>query len=143
MTEADRGLVRRKLAVIARNLEDLGSVAGWSVAELVADRFRHKGTERLLQEVIEAAVDVNLHLLRVLGREAATDYYSSFVSLGEAGVLPSDLAAALAPAAGVRNRLVHEYDDIDDAIILEAVGEARALFPKYIRAVEDFIGQGT
>jgi len=41
----------------------------------------------------------------------------------------------------VRNRLIHEYDDIDDAIILAAVVEARALFPRYIRAVEDFLAQ--
>ena len=48
MTEADRGLVRRKLALIARNLEDLGAIVGLSVADFVGDRFRHKGTERLL-----------------------------------------------------------------------------------------------
>ena len=141
MTEADRGLVRRKLALIARNLDDLGPIAGLSVADFVGDRFRHKGTERLLQEVIEAAVDVNLHLLRVLGRGSATDYYTSFIALGEARVLPSDLAERLAPSAGVRNRLIHEYDDIDDAAILAAVVEARALFPRYIRAVEDFLAQ--
>jgi len=63
-------------------------------------------------------VDVNLHLLRVLGRGSATDYYTSFIALGEARVLPSDLAERLAPSAGVRNRLIHEYDDIDDAVIL-------------------------
>jgi len=80
VTEADRGLVRRKL----------------------------------LQEVIEAAVDLNLHLLRVLGRGSATDYYTTFIALGEARVLPSDLAERLAPSAGVRNRLIHEYDDIYD-----------------------------
>jgi uncharacterized protein YutE (UPF0331/DUF86 family) len=129
VTEADRGLVHRKLALMARNLEDLVAIADLSLEEFTDDRFRQKGTERLLQEVIEAAVDVNLHLLRVLHHSSATDYFTSFVRLADAGVLTRDLAEKLAPAAGLRNRLVHEYDDIDDAIILAAVTEARERLP--------------
>ena len=61
MTEVDIGLVRRKLAVITRNLGDLGAVAGLGLSEYRTDRFRLKGTERLLQELVEAAVEVHLH----------------------------------------------------------------------------------
>jgi uncharacterized protein YutE (UPF0331/DUF86 family) len=43
---------------------------------------------------------------------------------------------ALAPSAGLRNRLVHEYDELDDEIVLAAVGEARLLYAAYARAVE-------
>jgi uncharacterized protein YutE (UPF0331/DUF86 family) len=113
---------------MARNLEDLGAIADLTLEEFTDDRFRQKGTERILQEVIEAAVDVNLHLLRVLHHSTATDYFTSFVRLADAGVLTRDLAEKLAPAAGLKNRLVHEYDDIDDAIILAAVTEAREFF---------------
>jgi uncharacterized protein YutE (UPF0331/DUF86 family) len=68
MTELDAALVRRKLAIIRRNIDDLGEVEGLDLAEYHADRFRLKGTERLLQETVEAAVDANLHLLRAAGR---------------------------------------------------------------------------
>ena len=57
------------------------------------------------------------------------------------GVLPPELAAALAPAAGLRNRLVHEYDDLDDAVVLAAVAEAGRLFPRYVAAVEAVVGR--
>jgi len=67
VTELDRALVRRKLATITRNLGDLSAVEGLSLEEYRRDRFRQKGTERLLQEAVEAAVDVNLHLLRAAG----------------------------------------------------------------------------
>lgn len=136
MTEIDAAFIRRKLSRISRNLEDLAEVEGLSGDEYRRDRFRKKGTERLLQETVEAAVDANLHLLRAEGAETAIDYYRSFVDLGRRGGLPAELAEALAPAAGLRNRLVHEYDEIDDAIVLEAVAEARILFPRYIEAVE-------
>jgi uncharacterized protein YutE (UPF0331/DUF86 family) len=139
VTELDAGLVRRKLAVIVRNLADLAVVEGLSLAQYRRDRFRQKGIERLLQETVEAAVDVNLHLLRIHGAVIPTDYFTSFTELGRQGVIPGDLADRLAPSAGLRNRLVHQYDEIDDAIVLRAVGEARRLFGAYVTAVEQFV----
>ena len=124
MTELDRALAQRKLATIARDLADLRHVAGLSLTEFLSDRFRQKGTERLLQEVVEAAVDLNQHLLLDATGAAAPNYYDSFVLLGEHGIIPRDLAAFLAPSAGLRNRLVHEYDKVDDALVLAAVGVA-------------------
>lgn len=139
MTELDRALVRRKLAAITRNLGDLAKVERLSLVEYRAERLRQKGIERLLQETIEAAVDTNLHLLRAAGHATPSDYYGSFVQAGARGVIPVELAVQLAPAAGLRNRLVHEYDAIDDAIVLRAVGETRAQFAAYVVAIERYL----
>jgi hypothetical protein len=49
------------------------------------------------------------------------------------------LAETLAPAAGLRTRLVHEYDVIDDAIVLDAVGRARHDFAAYVSAIERYL----
>ena len=136
MTELDADLVRRKIATISRNLDALAVVDGIALVAYRSDLYRKKGTERLLQETVEAAVDTNLHLLRATGAETPTDYYESFISLGQAGVIPRELAERLAPAAGLRNRLVHEYDDIDDEIVLKAVSEARQSLCEYVSAVE-------
>jgi uncharacterized protein YutE (UPF0331/DUF86 family) len=108
MTELDAGLVRRKLAVIVRNLAHLAQVEGLSIAEYRRDRFRQKGVERLLQETVDAAVDVNLHLVRLQGAAVPTDYFTSFTELGRRGVIPAALAEQFAPSAGLRNGLVHQ-----------------------------------
>lgn len=139
VTELDAGLVRRKLAVIVRNLADLAAVEGLTLEEYRRDRFRQKGVERLLQETVEAAVDVNLHVLRIRGVDVPTDYFTSFTALGRHAVIPAALADLLAPSAGLRNRLVHQYDAIDDALVLQAVGGARRLFTAYVDAVEQFV----
>ncbi len=139
MTELDADLVRRKIATIVRNLGALEQVDGIPLEAYRGDLYRKKGTERLLQETIEAAVDTNLHLLRATGATTPTDYYESFISLGQAGVISPDLAERLAPAAGLRNRLVHEYDDIDDEIVLRAVSEARQSLLEYVAAVESHV----
>ena len=41
--------------------------------------------------------------------EVPNNYYGGFVKLGDLGVLPRELSRSLAPSAGLRNRLVHEY----------------------------------
>ena len=144
MTELDAQLARRKLATITRNLDLLAAVEGLTLAEYRADAFRRKGTERLLQELVEAAVDVNIHLLRAAaGAPAPPDYYQSFIALGRHGIVPAPLAEGLAPAAGLRNCLVHEYDAVDDAIVLAAVGQARRDFTAYVAAIEAYLtGRG-
>lgn len=141
MTELDRALVRRKLTAIVRNLDDLSPLAGLTLDEYLADRLRRKAVERLLQEVVEAAVDVNLHVLRTLEAALPGDYFSTFVAVGQQGILPRELAERLAPAAGLRNRLVHEYDEIDDAVVLAAVGRACRDFGQYVAAMERFIAE--
>ena len=139
MTELDAQLARRKLATITvtsiggRSSRDCRSLSTGPI------RFDRRVSERLLQEVVEAAVDTNLQLLRAAGAPAPGDYYQSFLDVGRQGILPVALAETLAPAAGLRNRLVHESDVIDDAIVLDAVGRARRDFAVYVRAIEQYL----
>lgn len=136
MTEIDAALVRRKLARIRGNLDRLAEVESLSLETYRASALTPKATERLLQETVDAAVDVNLHVLRAGTGESAPDYFESFVRLGRVGVIPDSLARELAPSTGLRNRIVHEYDDLDDAIILAAVARARRSFSQYVEAIE-------
>ena len=143
MTPLEADLVRRKLVAITRKLELLKAIEGLSLEDYRADPFRLKGTEKLLQETVEAAVDANLHVLRAVGAATPGDYFASFVALGRQDVINSALAERLAPSAGLRNRLVHEYDAIDDVIVLRAVAEARRSFGEYVVAIERFLeGRG-
>ena len=59
------------------------------------------------------------------------------------GMLPRDLALALAPSAGLRHRLVHEYDRIDDAIVLEATARAQDLYARYVAAIDAYLTGAT
>jgi uncharacterized protein YutE (UPF0331/DUF86 family) len=136
MTSVDPAVIRRKLSLITTNLQALEPIAKIDPARYTAEIFTRKGTERLLQELIEAALDLNMHLLAQTARKLPDDYYQSFILLGEQGIMSKELAAALAPSAGLRNRLVHEYEAIDDAAVIKAVRLAQELYPQYIAAIE-------
>jgi len=132
-------VLRRKLAVIVQNLQAIESVAKLTAEQYQQNLFQKKGTERLLQELIEAAIDINVHILTQMGQAAPDDYHQSFIKLGEKGIIPMSLAQQLAPSAGLRNRLVHEYDAIDDAIVLQAVATCQRQYPLYIQAIENYL----
>jgi uncharacterized protein YutE (UPF0331/DUF86 family) len=132
----DADIVRRKLETITTSLRLLEPLRDLSLDDYQGDIYRRKAVERLLQEVVEAAVDINAHILVRSGRGAPDDLHTSFRDMAAAGVLSSELARELAPSAGLRNRLVHEYDAIDDAIVLSAIGMAIDLYGRYVAAVE-------
>lgn len=132
MSPLERDLIERKLGQIVERLAHLERWAreGWEA--YCASFERRKATEKLLQEVIEGAIDLNSHVLVELGKGAPRDYYDSFVGLGRQGWLPDELAARLAPAAGLRNRLVHQYAAIDDRKVFDAMLLAVEIFPAYV-----------
>lgn len=136
MSPIEAAVIRRKLGHIMTSLDLLRSVSGMPLDDYRTRVWERKGVERVLQEAIEAALDVNAHLIAERGHEVPDDYFGGFVKLGQLGILPEELARALAPSAGLRNRLVHEYDAIDDAKVLAAVGTTLDLYARYIQAIE-------
>lgn len=72
----------------------------------------------------------------VVRRPVPEDYVRSFVALGAAGIIDEQLASDLAPAADLRNRIVHEYDELDDEIVFRAAQAAPDRFSAYVVAIE-------
>jgi uncharacterized protein YutE (UPF0331/DUF86 family) len=141
MSPLDHAVIRRKLQVIVENLRDLREVQNMGFEAYRASRFEKKATERWLQELIEAAIDVNIHILSGLGLGVPESNYETFIAIGERKILPRELARRLAPAAGLRNRLVHEYEDLDDRRVWEAIGQAQELFPRYLKSIEELLAR--
>jgi uncharacterized protein YutE (UPF0331/DUF86 family) len=117
----DRELVLRKLANIDLYLTQLVPYRALDVAAYAADWRTQRIVERTLHLAIEACMDVADHIvadrrLRVPETGAAT-----FESLGEADLLPRELAARLARMVGFRNILVHDYARLDPAIVVRVL----------------------
>jgi uncharacterized protein YutE (UPF0331/DUF86 family) len=135
----EKEIIRRKLAIIVENLKALKPVKDITREEYIQDIYKRKATERLLQELIEAAIDINTHIIVQTGNIAPDDYYESFIKAGEFKIISLPLAEKLAPSAGLRNRLVHEYDLLDHSMVLDAVRSAEKLYTKYVKEIENYI----
>ena len=56
------------------------------------------------------------------------------------GILEPVFASKIASPAGLRNRIVHDYDDIDPAKVFEATQAALSDLPVYLKAILSFAG---
>jgi len=143
MSPLDKEIIQRKIAVIIENLKALEPIKEMDREKYIVDLYKRKATERLLQELIEAAIDINIHIIAATGHPAPDDYYESFIRMGELKIISADLAERLAPSAGLRNRLVHEYDRLEHSMVLTAVGTGEELYPKYVKEVSNYISRET
>jgi uncharacterized protein YutE (UPF0331/DUF86 family) len=141
MSPIEVEIVKRKLSRIAENLKALEPIKNMKKDQYIKDLYKRKATKKLLQELIEAAIDINIHIIVQSGNPVPDDYYESFIKAGELKIISSNLAEKLAPSAGLRNRLVHEYDRIEHSMVLKAVKMAEELYPKYIKEIDDYISE--
>lgn len=135
----DQELVTRKLVSITADLKALAPLAAKPREQFVASETDEVLAERYLERIVGRMLDINYHLLIESGQPPPRDYYESFTHLAHAGVLPSAFASRIAACAGLRNRLVHEYDSIDPERVHEAAASALRDVPEYLRLVRAFV----
>lgn len=132
-------MVERRLRALSDALDDLQRLRDIDVGGFRGDPIARAAGERLIQVSVDLAVDINAHLATAaLGRAPATGR-ESFVAIAEAGILSRELADLLAPAAGLRNVLVHRYVDIDVELVTRAIRDILELMPRYVDEVARFL----
>lgn len=111
--------VRRHLDLLAEFTTELRELQREG-EESYAARDAYAG-RYLVQSAAQTCIDLANHVVASEGWRNPIDYRDAFAVLGENGVLSGDLVASLQNLAGLRNRLVHVYGDIDDHLVFEAL----------------------
>jgi uncharacterized protein YutE (UPF0331/DUF86 family) len=137
----DAELVTRKMLLVARDLDALRTISQRGAEGYLTNRIDQAVAERHLERMIGRMIDVNYHLLTESGQPPPSDYHASFVQLAAIGVLDAAFARRIASSAGLRNRLVHEYDEIDHRRVFEALTAALLDIPAYLGAVTRFLDE--
>lgn len=115
-----RDVLVRKLARLRGYLDDLRPHRGRSAGDIESDPYE---VERLLELVVQVSVDILNHELAERG-VLPESYRDSFLEAWKRGLLPADLAEDLALSAGLRNVLVHAYEEIDYEIVAASIDRA-------------------
>ena len=103
--------------------------------EIFASEEKLPAIERHFQLLVDAMIDINQHLIQELKFDVPEDLFSTFVVVGRAGVLDLSFAQRIAPIVGVRNRLVHQYEAIDQALFLRNLRQHFGDFSSYQRQI--------
>lgn len=132
-------VVKRKLERMLQYLGELDTMSGISLDEYLSEVRERRAVERLIQLIVDVAVDINTHMVVDAGHPAPNDSRSSFLGVERLGVLPSQVVKDIAPSVGERNIIVHQYDDLDDEIIHASIGQTLRLYREYVRYVLQYL----
>lgn len=139
----DRRLVGRKLADIDTYLAQLNEYAKVSFKDYNKDWKTQRVVERTLQILIEACIDVANHLISDSGMRMPESYADTFCILAEEKVITRSMAAIMQKIVKFRNLLVHQYDRIDNAIVVSILHKNLKDFERYKNMIIKFISRSS
>lgn len=139
MSNIDKAIVAKRVALITQYLESLKKFESKSLEEYLDNFETQMVVERLLQLMTQAAIDINEHILSRINPANSTTNYEAFIEISKYNIINPELAKKLAPSAGLRNRLVHEYDDIDSNQVFGAIKFAIQQYPQYVQQISTYL----
>jgi uncharacterized protein YutE (UPF0331/DUF86 family) len=131
--------VLAKLALMRERVDLLASLLPIDGPRLEQDLGTRLIVERALTHVVELAVAINSHVSANVTGRGPHDYTRSFAAAADAGLLDRDLADALAPSAGLRNLVVHEYASVDLDRLAAALPLAVQQYRRYVAVVASWL----
>lgn len=139
MKEIEPAIVLAKLDFMTDYLESLSSFESITLEEYLKDRGKQLIVERLLQLIIQVAIDVNRYLLKRLEVQQPNSNFDVFIEVSNCGIITAELAKILSQSGVLRNRLVHLYDAIDPVKVHQAIDIVLQKYPLYQRQVTTYI----
>ena len=127
--------IERRLERLNVCLKKLEPFEEKEIDEIIQDPYMQDIIERNLEVAAQAVIDIANRIISIEEFEKPRDYFEAIMRLGEAKVLPLDFAQKLAPIAGFRNILVHDYLDIDWNEVYSNLHQMKDLsqFMKYVK----------
>jgi uncharacterized protein YutE (UPF0331/DUF86 family) len=105
--------LRGKLNDISQSLARLERLRLMGREAFLGDEDSRDIARSRLLTAMEASLNICYHLTAKRLQRVPEDYAQCFLLLGEAGLIPGELAQRLSRMARFRNRIVHLYWDID------------------------------
>lgn len=139
MSNIDPEIVLVRLRLITKYYNTLEEFRSTNLDDFLANFHQQLVVERLLQLMTQAAIYINEHILSKLSPGNSATNFEAFIELSKYEVIAPELATQLAPSSGLRNRLVHEYDDIDPKQVFKAISFALQQYPFYVRQINHYL----
>jgi len=131
----DRALLLRKLAELEEYLKQIRDYANITIEQYSSDWRIQRIVERTLQIMIETCVDIAGHIISDRGYRIPNSYAETFRILYENNKLGKDLFETMEKMAKFRNIVVHNYDEVNSAIVVNILRRHLDDFLTYKNAI--------
>ncbi len=137
MSDHDR--ICAKLDRLQGYYAELKALSSLSLEEYMSNSIYRRAVERTMQLVVECATDINNMLLKLHAKKGSTDYFNSFIDIAEQNIIPVEFALKIAPSTGLRNILVHEYEEINDEIVYHSISTCLECYLTYMNLINQYL----
>ena len=135
----EKAFVLQKLEGISNYLAEIKDLLKFSDKEILDDYLKLRSLERLLQLVVDEMIDINQHFIRELNLKISEDFQGTFYILGENNILPKEFAEKLAPVVGLRNRIVHRYEELNKELFVKTFKKNLPDFEEYLKLINKYL----
>jgi len=135
----DKIFIREKNEKIKAYLQEIEEIIKLDTKEILGDIRNLRTLERDFQLIVDEIIDINLHFIREMELKSPKDFQSTFEILAEGKILPDDFAVKIAPVIGLRNKLVHRYEEVDKKFFVEQVKREYQDFIEYIKYINQHL----
>jgi len=109
-----------KIDLISKRSSEIEGWTGINSQDFIGDEKTKLATYKAFQEIVEASLDVVAMMLTDVGVPPKDDY-TNIKLLLQKGVIDEKIADTLAEGNGMRNRLVHRYNTLDDKRAFDSI----------------------
>jgi len=127
----DKILIMRKLAELETYINQMKEYSSITVKDYAKDWKMQRIIERTLQMMIELCVDIANHIIADRKYRVPTSYSDTFQVLEEEGIISKKHYKTMKNMAQFRNIIVHHYDKIDEAIVVNILRQNLKDFLEY------------
>lgn len=139
MSEIDKQIIEKRLDSILKYCLELDTLLGFSNDEIKNDTLKGHTLERLVQLIVDEMIDVNEYIIKVYNLPVPDDFQSTFLTLSRHNIFNEEFARQIAPVVGLRNRIVHRYEEIDLDLLIDTARKEKDDFKKFVSFVVQFI----
>lgn len=134
----DKDIILRKLNVITTELDKLKKLSELSRKDYLNDERNYYMSERIIEKIVGAAIDINIHLIVSAGEKVPDTYYDSFLIIGRLGIVDIDFAKEIAESARMRNKIIHDYEDLEEGQVYNSLDKAVQHYTEYVKYIHQY-----
>lgn len=131
------GRVEDKILIVEKFLDELIEVVPNSFELYINNIEKRLASQKAFENIIESVNDLAILIIKEKGFDLPVEDKRAFDILAKSKLISEDLAFRLKKAKGMRNFLVHRYDNINDEIVYDAISNEIAKDTKeFLRVIK-------
>ncbi len=129
---------RDKLNLILERIADIEDWTSIEISDFAYDKKTRLAVYKAFQELAEAAFDIVAMACRD-SRIISKDDYANVEALYHKNIIEESIKNALVESNGLRNRLVHRYNTLDDTTAFESIQNLLPYFKNFTEMMDKWL----